>query len=227
MSDPISAPGGATGNPWDRRGETGAVSALLETVRLFVTAPAEGYRRTLERGDYAGPLIFAVVVGFVGAVANQVWGLLFSASMFSYLPSDLQDQLGLFAMTGMSTLIGLLLAPLFIAIGVFIWSAILHLCVMIVGGLSESSSGFEGTFRVICFASVAQLANVVPFFGGLIGLVWSLILLIIGLAILHRTSHGRAFFAILIPILVCCVCGIFLAISFGAGIAAMMEGVQP
>ena len=50
----------------------------------------------------------------------------------------------------------------------FVWSAILHLCLMMVGGLRESAAGFEGTFRVIAYASVAQLANLIPLVGATI-----------------------------------------------------------
>ena len=226
MSEPISAGGGATGNPWDRRSEQSFVSALIETVKLFITSPGEGYRRTLEKGDFAGPLIFAVIVGWIGAAVNQVWSWMFGASLLSYLPQDLHgsDLGGMLAMSGVGTIIGLLMTPIFIAIFVFIWSAVLHLCMMVVGGLSDSQAGFEGTFRVLCFAAVAQLASVVPFVGGLINMVWTIVLAVIGLAILHRTSHGKAIIAVVIPIVVCCVCGMILAISLGVGLASMLEG---
>ena len=71
MSEPIPTAGGATGNPWDRRSERGFVAALVDTVKLFVTAPGQAYAQTLEKGDFAGPLIFAVIVGWIGTAIGQ------------------------------------------------------------------------------------------------------------------------------------------------------------
>ena len=203
MSEPFV--GSVVGNPWDRRSELGFVAALIETVKLFITSPAEAYRQTLAKGDFAGPLIFAVVVGWIGSAISHIWALLFGFSMMGFMQEEFQggDLMPMAAMSGAGTIVGLLVTPIFIAIGLFIWSGILHLCLMVVGGLNDSEAGFEGTFRALSFGSVAQLANIIPFIGGLIALVWSIILAVIGLSTLHRTTQGKAVLAILIPVVLC------------------------
>ena len=64
-----------------------------------------------------------------------------------------------------------ILAPILVIVILFIWSGIVHLCLMLVGGTGSSTSGFEGTFRAISYAQVASLAQIVPVAGGLIGIV--------------------------------------------------------
>lgn len=214
--------GARPGNPWDRRAELGFGAALIETVKQFVTAPGAAYAATRERGDFAGPLIFAIVVGWVCAIIGQVWSLMFRGSILSMMPSEFTDSFGpMMIGSSMGFVITALMTPIYILIGLFIGGAILHVCVMVVGGLSASQAGFEGTFRVLAFAVVANLAQIVPFVGGLIAMVWSIVLLTLGIASLHRTTNGKALFAVLIPLVLCCLCVMLGALMFGASMAAM------
>jgi len=217
---PVS--GGRPGNPWDRRDELGFGTALIETVKQFVTAPGAAYAATRERGDFAGPLIFAILLGWVCAIIGQVWSAMFQGSILSMMPGELSDTFApMMVGSTMGFVVTALLTPIYILVGLFIGSAILHVCIMVVGGLSASQAGFEGTFRVLAFAVVANLAQVVPFVGGLVAMVWSIVLLTLGLASLHRTTTGKALFAVLIPLVLCCLCVMFGVLMFGASMAAM------
>jgi hypothetical protein len=215
---PPSGPGGGAGsgqgNPWEQRDSLGFFPALIENIKLFVTSPAEAFARTRRSGDYVSPLIFGVLLGWACAVISKIWGFLFQASIFSAIPGEMSEKLGpMMAIGGMGLFGTLVLAPIFIAVFLFIWSGILHLCLVVVGGLGESETDFEGTFRAASYASVAQVAQVIPFVGGLISLVWSIVLQVIGLADLHRTSQGKALAAVLIPMALCCLC--FVAVMIG------------
>ena len=116
---------------------------------------------------------------------------------------------------GLGWIFLLILTPLFVAIGMFVASAILHVCLMIVGGAKQS---FETTFRVVCFAEgSASPLLVIPFCGGLITGIWKIVLYCIGLARAHETDTGRAVIAVLLPLIVCFGGMIFLiAMMFGA-----------
>jgi hypothetical protein len=73
---------------------------------------------------------------------------------------------------------------------------------------------------VVSYATVAQLANLIPVVGGMIAFVWTLILAVVGLQELHETPQGKAIVAVLLPVALCCACvGILMAIA-GAGILA-------
>ncbi len=209
------------GLPWERRAELGFVNAFLETIKLFVTNPAGAWQQTREKGDYAEPLIFAILVSWIGIAVSSVWSSLFGQAWTAFLPPELKEKLGsAFATNAGALLVQVGLAPVFVLIGLFVGAAIYHVSFMIVGATNESTSGFEGTFRAVSYASVSQLANVIPFVGGLASVIWNLILVVMGVVRMHRTTQGKAIAGVLIPLLLCCVCiAVAVALVIG-GLAA-------
>src|SRR5262249_6324845 len=108
----------------------------------------------------------------------------------------------------------IILVPLFVVIGLFIGSAIVHLCLMIVGGANQP---FETTFRVIAFSQgSAGPLQIIPICGGLISGIWALVCNCIGLARAHETDTGRAVLAVFLPVIVFCGRGLILPFIFGA-----------
>jgi len=205
--------------PWEDRPRVGFADALVDTIRLFATRPAEAWSRTREKGDIGQPLFFAICVGWIGIIFSSVYGLLFGQVWLRFLPLTYRDRIGsLMAGTAGMTLVQIFLAPLFILIGLFIGSAILHVCFLIVGALSNSTAGFEGTIRIVGYSWVAQLAHVIPVFGGLLALVASLILSVMGAQTLHRSTQGKAILGVLLPIILCCGCVLVGLIVGGAAL---------
>src|SRR5439155_6582447 len=104
----------------------------------------------------------------------------------------------------------IILLPVCIVIGLFIGAAVVHLCLMLVGGAKQS---FETTFRVLAFSQGSTgLLQLIPICGGLIAGVWGLVVSCIGLARAHETETGRAVFAVFLPLAVCCGGAILMAI---------------
>jgi hypothetical protein len=181
----------------------------VETVKLFIANPDDAWRRTRESGGFEAPLLFAIASAVVGSLFRAVYALMFAPIWLRFIPFGFRNRwMGGWPLHRMAGAGGclLVLAPIGAAIGsviaLFIASAIFHLCLMIVGGLGNSTSRFEGTFRAISYSSVSTLANVVPFVGGLIALVWGFFLSVKGLVRMHRTTPGRAAAALLIPMAV-------------------------
>ena len=205
------------GLPWEAQAI--GPEPFFETAKLFITAPEQAWRLTRETGDYARPLLFGVIVGWVGAIFSAVWSSIFGAAILRMIPSQYQR----FPMMGSGggILFRIIFAPIAIALGVFICAGILHVSFMVVGALSSSRSQFEGTFRLLCYASVANVANVVPLLGGLVAGVWAVYLIVVGAQQLHKTTPGKALFGILLPTIVCCVCAIVgIAIAGAAAFSA-------
>jgi hypothetical protein len=193
-----TAVAGRTGLPWERRQERGFFNAFIETLSMVLIRPAEAFSVMKREGGLGEPLIYALIGGCVGGIAQFLFSLAFqSIGLFA----DRHNSFA--AMTGMG--IGfatIILLPLFIVIFLFIWSAIVHLCLMIVGGANQS---FETTFRVLAFThgSVGPL-QIVPFCGGLISFVWAIVCYCIGLARAQETDTGRVVLAVFLPLIVCC-----------------------
>jgi hypothetical protein len=190
--------------------------SFFDTAKMFITAPDQAWARTRETGDYMRPLIFALIVAWVGAIFNAVWGSMFGAGMLKMLPPQFSRYAAMGSGGGL--IMNIVLAPIVIACGLFIGSAILHVAFMIVGALSGSKSQFEGTFRVVAYSSIAHIAYVIPFVGGLVALVWRIYLMMLGAQRLHRTTQGKALMGILLPTVLCCVCAAIAMIFAGAAL---------
>src|SRR5512140_82193 len=196
------------GLPWEA--QVIGPQPLFDTAMLFIKTPEQAWRMTRETGDYTRPLLFGVIVGWVGLVFNAIWSTMFGAGLMRMLPAQYAG----FNRFGGGSIFGqIILGPLLVAIGLFIGAAIFHVSFMIVGALSSSKSQFEGTFRVVSYSSIAHLAYVIPIVGGLAALVWRVYLMMLGTQQLHKTTQNKALLGILLPILLCCVCA-GLAIAF-------------
>ena len=212
---PPYTPAGA-GLAW----ETQAIGpeSFLDTAKLFITAPAQAWARTRETGDYMRPLLFAIVVAWIGAIFNAVWSTMFGAGMLRMLPPEYASRLGAFGMGRGGLVVNIILAPIFILCGLFIGAAIFHVSFMIVGVLTSSRSQFEGTFRVVSYSSITHLAYVIPIIGGLVALVWRIYLMVLGVQQLHKASQQKAILGILLPVLLCCGCAAIGMIFAGAAL---------
>src|SRR6476646_10558840 len=198
-----------TGLPWEHRQERGFFNAFIETLSMVLIRPAEAFSVMKREGGLGEPLIYALIGGCVGGIVSFLFSLGFqSIGLFK----DQQNGLAAMAGMGIGSVAIIILLPLFIVIGLFIGSAIVHLCLMIVGGAHQP---FETTFRVLAFSqgSTGPL-QMVPVCGGLISGVWTLVCTCIGLARAHETDTGRAVVAVFLPVVVCCG-GILALLMFG------------
>jgi hypothetical protein len=123
---------------------------------------------------------------------------------------------------GFGLVLHVILLPVFIVIGLFIAAAILHFCCLIVGALTGSQSGFEGSFRAMAYSQVSSLAAIIPVAGPFVAVVWWIVLTVMGVQRLHRTTQGKAVAAVLIPIVVCCAGLALLGALVGAAIFSRM-----
>jgi hypothetical protein len=200
-----------SGLPWEHRQERGLFNAFVETLVMVLTKPGEAFTIMKREGGLGEPLIYALIGGCLGGIVSLLFSLgLQSLGFFADRHNTFAAMTGI----GVGSAAFIVLVPLFIVIGLFIGGAIVHLCLMIVGGANHS---FETTFRVIAFSqgSTGPL-QMIPICGGLIAGVWALVCNCIGLARAHETDTGRAVLAIFLPLIVCCGGGILIAFMFGA-----------
>jgi hypothetical protein len=199
-----------SGLPWDERHAKGFFSAFIETLQMVLTRPGEAFTAMRREGGLGEPLIYALIGGTLGTVVGLFYRFALQSVFAGFGRTDALNHL----LGGAALILVMIISPLLVVIGTFIVSAILHLCLMIVGGARQS---FETTFRVVCFSggSVNPL-QLIPICGGLIAFVWGLVLYCIGLARSHEIETGRAVIAVLLPLIVCCGGGFLLLMMFGA-----------
>ncbi len=202
--------------PWEQPGYP-VLEGLYETAKLILVNPSEAFTRMSLTGDLGRPLLFAVILGWIGIIAGQLYRFLIPgvAMPWRYFPE--MERSMHFAMRPIFGIATMIFAPVLILLAVFIGAAIVHLFLLIVGA---GERGFLATVRVLCYAGATQVLQIVPLCGGFIAAVWCIVLEIVGLAIAHRTSQGKAAVAVLLPIALCCACIAVVMVAFGAMIFA-------
>jgi hypothetical protein len=198
------------GLPWENRAQLGVVQAFLETAKLVLFQPAVAFSRMKTEGGMSDPLIYALIGGCFGSFCYLLIMLVVQSVGFVGGQHNPIEQL--FGV-GIGLVFCFLLIPVFVVVGVFIGSIILHLCLMLVGGAKRS---FETTLRVMCFTSGStNLLLIVPFCGGAVAGIWGIVVECIGIARAHGTETGRAVLAVFLPVVLCCGGVIFFSIFFG------------
>src|SRR5215203_5958279 len=193
---PPRVSGGAPGGEFDY---TDPVQSFINAVRNVVTAPVGFFRGIRREGDFLNPLIFAIICYEVSAILGGLLSLV-----------------GVTGTKGFgSFLVGIILAPIFAAIGLFIGAGILHLLVMLIVG--SRNSGYEGTLRVSAYSSVTSLVSWIPFVGWIASL-YGIYLAIVGIREVHNTTTGRAALVVLIPAVVVIVLALIIISLIGAAI---------
>lgn len=208
------------GVPWERRKELGFFTGLFETIRGVMLEPGRTFRGMNPAGGLGAPLFFFVIMGTVtGSVA-----VLYQTVFTSLQGGGEEGAVAALAVSSVTVGLTIMLLPIFLVLGAFVSSALMHLGLMILGGARRP---FEATFRVACYAggstSVLQL---LPGCGGLIATIWNLVALIIGIAEVHGISKGKAAVAILLPSLVCCGLVIAMVIAVAASLGGVGEFMQ-
>jgi hypothetical protein len=183
---------------------TDPVQSFISTVQRVVLQPVDFFRGILRQGDFINPLIFAIICYEVAAILGGLLSLV-----------------GIGADQGFGGFIGsIILAPIFAAIGLFIFSGILHLLVMLIVG--SRNSGFEATLRVLAYSAVTSLVSWIPFIGWILSL-YGIYLGIVGIREMHNTTTGKAALVVLIPAAVVLLLVLVLVALVGA---ALFFGAQ-
>jgi hypothetical protein len=190
--------GGASGGEFDY---SDPVQSFINAVRGVVTAPVGFFRGIRRQGDFVNPLIFAIICYEVSAILGGLLGL---------VGVGMGDAQGFG-----SFLIGIILAPIGAAIGLFIGAGILHLLVMLIVG--SRNAGYEGTFRVGAYSAVTTLVSWIPIIG-LIASLYGIYLAIMGIREVHNTSTGKAAIVVLIPAVVVFLLVVLIIAVIGAAI---------
>jgi len=63
-----------------------------------------------------------------------------------------------------------------------------------------ANNGFEASFRVTAYSQAALLWGLIPFAGGFIGGIWSLVVQIIGFREAHEISYLKVIIALLLAL---------------------------
>jgi ribosomal protein L40E len=166
--------------PFEERQTRGFWKSLLETWVKATFYPNSFFPLVGENPDFTTALIFAIIWGEISIIVSKV----FITLPLKFVLLMLHNAFGVhvsqaafsFLFSVGETLIGILFGPLFVLIGLFIGTAMFHLFLLIVGG---GKKGFATTLKILAYC---EGAGAIPLVGG----IWGLILVIIGV----NKAHG-------------------------------------
>ena len=185
------------------------IQSFVATVRRLVVEPVAFFRGMNRQGDFVNPLVFSLICWEISAIIGGFLGVL--GSLVGLGARGAGEAI-------VSFFASLILTPILATVALFIGAGIIHLLVMLIA--RPMSTGFETTFRVIAYSNVTSLISWVPILGVLVGSIWSVVLLILGVREGHATSTGKAAIIVLIPAAVV----LFILLVLAAVIGAVIFG---
>lgn len=190
------------GADWDREGGRFPDDFVLAW-KESVFSPSRFFSHLTPRTSLWRAILFLLVLSVVGAGLGLIWsaGLWGGgdvAAMREALGAS-SEAFGRWAAAMSNPLIGFLVAP-FAAI--LLWALgtlVFHVLVAI---LVDGHAGLRETARIVAYAWAGpQVFQAVPVIGGMIGTVWSVVLMVIAIREQHGASGGRAAAVVLLPVL--------------------------
>ncbi len=197
--------------PWERLDVYGFFPGLVQTIKRVMLQPASFFGTMPVGGGLLRPLAFYVLVGMVSFIAQYVFQILGMQFMFGVTDTDIPGEA--YGLMGAMSAGMLLIYPLVMAAGLFVGAGIQHVLLLL---FKAGSRGFEATFRVAAYASAPFILGVIPLLGNVVGGIWGLVLIVIGLKYVHDTTYGRVLAAIFAPLLALVFLGILAAVMLGA-----------
>ena len=193
-------PGGEKGTAWE--GGEGFISAFFKTTKEILFSPAQFFRKNATGQGYWSALIYCLIVAVIGWGVSMIlqWHTFsrwIPVPVYSAIPYNLH------------LIVVTMALPIFVILSILVGSVITHICLFVVGG---NKTGFQTTFRVICYSYCGHLFAIIPVIGSTIGSFYTLILTIIGVREGHGISTGRAVLAVLLPVILALGLGILAAI---------------
>jgi hypothetical protein len=190
--------------PWEDQERLGLFRAMAETVKETLLTPSDFFSRLPLRGGFISPLLYALILGTLGAMIGSVWGFL------SENPLLIQAT----RQSNLTILVGVFI-PVVVFLAIVASAALLHGSLFLLGGARES---FEATFRVVCYSETTQILNIVPVIGSVAGWIWRVYILTLGLKEVHGISTGKAVMGVLLPFVVTCLFAVALVSMVAVGL---------
>jgi hypothetical protein len=183
---------------------------FIETLRGFLTNPVESFRKS--RGDsFAVSFRYYIILVILFAVLSTIIATLIGpAGMVIGLPGALSAILPAFQFI------------YFIVFSIVAWLVFglwVHLWVYVFGG----RKGITRTINAVYYGNTPYLLiGWIPFVG-IIGIIWSAVLWIVGIREMQEISTGKAVAAVIIPVAIIIIIAALIAAYF----IATLIGITP
>ncbi len=155
---------------------------MLDKFGMIFSDPKNFFNKTKTEKNIGGSLLMYVVVSIVAGLAS-----FFSYSMIMYKSNMLFGILSGFTFSFF----------IFGIIFTFIYSGIMHILL----SFTKKDVHYVDTYNIFTYSLIPAIVfSVIPL--GFITIIYSLVLMVIGMSEVHGISNGRASFIVLMPVVI-------------------------
>lgn len=193
----------ASNNPWEDRKSIGFFKALFETIKRVLFKPGEFFSLLVVKDSIKSPYLFYYIVAYTSGILSVIVSMAIKP-----VPNP-----------AFTLIFSVIFMAVITSFAVFIGAGVLHLGVMMFGG----KGGYKGTLNVLAYASSTQIFSIIPFIGGLVSGIWSIVVGVKGFKRVHNMSTVRAVFAYLSILVILTVIGLMIALAIPNLVRARLD----
>ena len=182
---------GGRGSPWDRRKELGVVRAWWDTFKMILTEPSRFFRDHTGR-SFSEAYLFAVISTYAGVIPLYALQVGIQMLFMNVQGMGMPISVFLLMIVGFA-LIGPLVYPIFSAINAAFIQVGLYFLV-------PHRKPWDATYRCVLYSMAPNALQAVPFCGGYVAPIWSIVVMVIGVREVHQTNTFRAVLAVFWPL---------------------------
>lgn len=179
--------------PWEHPERYGFFRSFFRTIVRVMFSGKEFFSTIHSQVSSLRPASFYAIIGLVQALI----GYLSSPGMMNFIKNaniDPQQQVlmeNLFSNQSLTMLI--ITTPFIMILQLLIYASFVYLAIRIT---NPEKADFPLTLRIIAYASAPMILCIVPYLGGLIGLIWFIYNIFIGVKYALRLTWQRTFLAL-------------------------------
>lgn len=196
--------------PWEHPERYGILGALVQTVSRVMFRGREFFSTIHSRVSSLRPASFYALIGVFQALvayflSPNVLEIIKTADIDPQKQALMENLI-----SGQSLPMLIISTPFIMILQLLVYTAFIYLAIRIT---NPEKADFPLTLRIIAYASAPMILSIVPYIGGVVGLVWFIYNIFIGVKYALRLTWQRTFLA-LAPIFI-----LWLFIAFNQTIA--------
>jgi len=187
--------------PWARRGEIGLIRGWWDTTKMILFSPGDFYARFSAPGFSESWKYAALTVLF-----GNIFAAAYNLAQYAIFPQPGTSVAEMIGFTVGYIAVGPTLGTIINAV---IYAALIHVALWLI---EPNRRDYATTRDAFFFSNAAAFWLIVPLAGGFVFWVWQIVVMVIAVRHVQRTTTGRAAIAVLWPVVL--FCGV--AFAFGA-----------
>ncbi len=174
--------------PWEHPERYGILGSLTQTIARVMFKAPEFFSTIHSQSSMLRPATFYALLGLFQTLCLQIWlSTLSSVDILVQYPG-LEENLQQFSMP-----MTIVLSPFLAIFQLLLFSAFLYLAIRIT---NPDKADYNLCLRVIAYAYSPTILSIVPYFGPMLGLIWFVCNIFIGVKYAMSLSWQRTFLAL-------------------------------